>query len=125
MQTSELRERLASAFRAESEDSPLRTGFGLRRAAIEVDWASAYLLADVALGVFKDTATIANLSHKKVVGDAPVFDRELVLVTCSCGGIDGMFVRPDFVDEVFANHLAQVRDCMPSSVSVKTPEPAT
>lgn len=101
MQTSELRERLASAFQADVQYNRVQ----------RIAWADAYLLADIAMVVIKDRATVADLQHRKIVGGAsPPFDVDLVFVTCSCGGLSGIFVRPDCVDEVFDGHLVEMND---------------
>lgn len=105
MQTSELRERLASAF---FEESMVATGrLGGSRTNVDIDWASAYLMADVAMNIIKDRATITDLKHKKVVSSAAKFD-VLVVVECSCGAMASVYVSPDGVDEIFDLHLLDV-----------------
>ncbi len=93
-----LRERLTTAFL-----DHFKVVDGTRRATIDIDTSRAYDLADVALKVFKNTATRSDLDHTMTVEECLIL--RLREICCSCGWAYEFMIEADEVDAVFAEHL--------------------
>jgi hypothetical protein len=93
-----LRERLTTAFL-----DYFKVLDGARTMPTSIDTFGAYDLADVALKVFKKTATRSDLGHDLIAEECLI--PRLREISCSCGWACDSTFDADEVDSVFADHL--------------------